>query len=274
MINHYLAIKQHMTQVFTASGKLVPATVLKAEPCVVAQIQKQTQQIQLGTGQKRKLSKPVKHHLLKHNVKQNLRYLKSFHLAADQIEQLSPGQTITADQVFQVGDIINVRAVSKGKGFAGVVKRHGFAGGPKTHGQSDRHRAPGSIGAGTTPGRVLKGKKMAGRMGGQQVHVMRLKVIAVDGPNNRLVVSGSIPGSRDTLVVIHKIDHQDHWAEEFQSAADQIFANKPDQSEATADDQTKPDSQDQKSAESAEEESQTQPESQDSKSTSKSKGKK
>ena len=211
-----------MTQVYTASGKLVPCTVLKAAPCVVVQIKQTKQQIQLGTGEKKQLKKPIKHHLLKHQVKQNLRYLKSFPVTQAQLEQLKPGQSIAVDQVFQAGDIVAVQAISKGKGFAGVVKRHGFAGGPKTHGQSDRHRAPGSIGAGTTPGRVLKGKKMAGRMGGQQVFIRNLKVVTVDAERQQLVLSGSIPGSRHGLVVVHKLGHQDQWQTEFATAGTQL----------------------------------------------------
>ena len=106
--------------------------------------------------------------------------------------------------LFKEGDLVNVTGVSKGKGFAGVVKRHGFAGGPKTHGQSDRHRAPGSIGATTSPGRVLKGKRMAGHMGTEKVTVTKLKVFKADPERNLLLVKGAVPGAKNGLVLIEK----------------------------------------------------------------------
>jgi large subunit ribosomal protein L3 len=114
---------------------------------------------------------------------------------------LEVGQVIKAD-VFSTGDLVDVVGISKGKGFAGVVKRHGFAGGPKTHGQSDRHRAPGSIGAGTTPGRVFKGMRMPGRMGGDRTTVANLELIVVDPERNLLAVKGAIPGAKNGLVVV------------------------------------------------------------------------
>ena len=106
--------------------------------------------------------------------------------------------------MFQAGDVVDVSGISKGKGFAGVVKRHHFAGGPKTHGQSDRHRAPGSVGAGSTPGRVLKGLRMAGHMGNEKVTVQRLKVVVADPERNLLLVRGAVPGARKGLVTVRK----------------------------------------------------------------------
>ncbi|MFQ5577673.1 MAG: 50S ribosomal protein L3, partial [Anaerolineae bacterium] len=111
------------------------------------------------------------------------------------------GQVIKAD-VFEVGDRVDVVGTSTGKGFAGVVKRHGFAGGPKTHGQSDRHRAPGSIGAGTTPGRVFKGMRMPGRMGGDRVTVSNLKVVFVPPERNEVALKGAFPGEKNGLVMV------------------------------------------------------------------------
>ncbi|MCK4697039.1 MAG: 50S ribosomal protein L3, partial [Dehalococcoidia bacterium] len=106
--------------------------------------------------------------------------------------------------IFKPGDLVDITGISKGKGFAGVVKRHHFAGGPKTHGQSDRHRAPGSIGATTTPGRVLKGMRMAGHMGNERVTVSHLKVIEADAERNLLLVRGAVPGARNGLVTIRR----------------------------------------------------------------------
>ena len=114
------------------------------------------------------------------------------------------GKELAIADVFSVGDVIRVTGISKGKGFAGVVKRHGFAGGPKTHGQSDKERSPGSIGATTTPGRVFKGKRMAGRMGSDTVTVKGLSVIGIDEQNHILIVKGLVPGPKNTLVTIAK----------------------------------------------------------------------
>ncbi|HRP58800.1 MAG TPA: 50S ribosomal protein L3, partial [Vicingus sp.] len=111
---------------------------------------------------------------------------------------------VKPEEVFEVGDIVNVAGTSKGKGYAGVVKRYRFAGGPKTHGQSDRHRAPGSIGQSATPGRVYKGKRMAGRMGGDRVKMQNLEVIKVYSDRNLIVVKGSIPGAKGSFVLIEK----------------------------------------------------------------------
>ena len=113
------------------------------------------------------------------------------------------GQKIDVSQ-FQSGDLVDVTGVSKGKGFAGVVKRYHFAGGPKTHGQSDRHRAPGSIGAGTSPGRVLKGQRMPGQMGNQQATVRNLEVFEADPARNLLLIKGAVPGGRNGLLLIKK----------------------------------------------------------------------
>ncbi|OGM89584.1 50S ribosomal protein L3, partial [Candidatus Woesebacteria bacterium RIFOXYD1_FULL_46_19] len=115
------------------------------------------------------------------------------------------GDTIAASDIFSVGDIIQVTGTSKGKGFAGVVKRWGFAGGPRTHGQSDRERAPGSIGQTTTPGRVFKGKKMAGRMGGERVTLKNLQIVSVNPETNEIEISGPVPGIPGGLLVIKRL---------------------------------------------------------------------
>lgn len=118
---------------------------------------------------------------------------------------LKVGDQLTVSDIFKKGDVIAVTGTSKGKGFAGVVKRWHFAGGPRTHGQSDRERAPGAIGSGTTPGRVLKGKHMAGRMGGERVTVKNLIVVDVDNAGSRMAISGAVPGATNGVVIIKKI---------------------------------------------------------------------
>ena len=120
-------------------------------------------------------------------------------------EVLEPGMETKLEEVLKVGDLVKVAGVSKGKGFAGVVKRHGFAGGPRTHGQSDRERAPGSSGSTTTPGRVYKGKRRAGRMGGERVTIKNLEIVEVDGQKNLFWIKGSVPGNKNGLVEITRV---------------------------------------------------------------------
>jgi large subunit ribosomal protein L3 len=122
---------------------------------------------------------------------------------ADNVADFTVGQVIKAD-TFEVGELVDVTGTSKGRGFAGTVKRHNFRGGPKTHGQSDRHRAPGSIGASATPGRVLKGMRMAGHMGDERVTVQNLKVLRVDAERNLLLIEGSVPGHNEALILIRR----------------------------------------------------------------------
>lgn len=199
-----LGKKIGMTQVFDEDGRVIPVTLIEAGPCYV--VQKKTEErdgysaVQLGYGavRERKINKPLTGHF-KRSGTTPLKYLREFRIEGH--EELDEGQEVNVD-VFEVGDIVDVTGTSKGKGFAGVVKRHNFAGGIKTHGQSDRHRAPGSIGAGTTPGRVFKGMRMAGRMGGERVTVSSLTVVIVDAEKNLLAVKGSIPGANNSLVMI------------------------------------------------------------------------
>ena len=126
-------------------------------------------------------------------------------MRVDQASELKVGDQIKLNDVLAVGDWVKVSGTVKGRGFAGVVKRHGFHGGPKTHGQSDRHRAPGSIGMRTTPGRVWKGKRMAGRYGGYTATIKNLKVISIDAEKQLLTVTGTVPGATNSLVVITKL---------------------------------------------------------------------
>lgn len=195
-----LGRKQGMTRVFLEDGVVVPVSVVEAGPCVVTQVKTRQrhgyQAVQLGYEDAKKLNEPETGHLKRVAP---LRHLREFRV--DELGDAQIGQRIDVG-VFQPGDIVDVIGISKGKGFAGGVKRHHFRGGPKTHGQSDRHRAPGSIGAGTTPGRVYKGTPMAGHMGYRRVTATKLKVVQVEPERNLLIVRGAIPGSKNGLVVV------------------------------------------------------------------------
>jgi large subunit ribosomal protein L3 len=155
--------------------------------------------VQLGYEIVRRLNRPRKGHLA--STGKLFRYLREVEVA--DISGVEVGQEINVS-VFHPGERVDATGLSKGRGFAGGVKRHGFAGGPKTHGQSDRHRAPGSIGAGTSPGRVVKGHKMAGHMGNSRVTVRNLEVVSVDPDRDLLLVKGAVPGARNSLIIIRK----------------------------------------------------------------------
>lgn len=215
MINTILGLKKATSQTYV-SGFRIPVTKINAGPCVVTHIKNMDRDgywaIQLGFSTKRSkvTSKSLQGHL-KANKQINKttnketfpRFLRE--VRADNEPESKVGDTITASDIFSPGDVISVTGTSKGKGFAGVVKRHGFHGGPRTHGQSDRERAPGSIGQTTTPGRVYKGKKMAGRMGGETITVKNLHVISIDPETGMMEISGQIPGAPNTLLTIKKI---------------------------------------------------------------------
>jgi len=177
-------------------------TAIEAGPCFVSQVKTEAKDgynaVQLAFGEVKKLSSPQKGHLKEIG---QLEHLREFEI--DDISSVKVGQKVDAD-IFKAGDLINVTGISKGKGFAGVVKRHHFAGGPKTHGQSDRHRAPGSVGATTSPGRVFKGLRMAGHMGDRRVTTRNLKVVNVDLARHLLLVRGAVPGARNGLLLIKK----------------------------------------------------------------------
>lgn len=188
-----------MTQVFVRDLR-IPVTKITAGPCFVTQIKNMDQDgywsVQLGfdiSKRSKVTSKSLQGHL-KSTKKENRfpRYIKEVRLEKE--PDFKVGDELKVSEIFKKGDVIQVSGTSKGKGFAGGMKRWGFAGGPRTHGQSDRKRAPGSIGAGTTPGRVYKGKHMAGRMGTDRVTVINLHVIAVDEEKNEILVSGPVPG--------------------------------------------------------------------------------
>jgi large subunit ribosomal protein L3 len=196
-----------MTQLFQESGETVAVTAIQAGPSVVTQVKSRDRDgydaIQMGFIENKvkqsQLSSPEKGHL---RGLENVRYLREFR--TDDISSVKRGDKVDVGFLKQ-GDLINVTGLSKGRGFAGVVKRHHFAGGPKTHGQTDRHRAPGSIGATTFPGRVLKGKRMAGHMGNRRVTAPNLEVIQADPERNLLLVKGAVPGADGGLLIIEKV---------------------------------------------------------------------
>lgn len=202
-----LGRKVGMTQVFDENGRVVPVTVIQAGPCWITQVKTEENDgynaVQIGFEESRRINSPERGHLAKAGTPL-LRQLRELHVSDP--TEFEIGQRLDVS-LFAAGERVHVMGISKGKGFQGVVKRHGFAGGPKTHGQSDRHRAPGSIGSGTTPGRVLKGLSMAGKMGHDRVTVRNLLVVRADAERNILLVHGAVPGPREALIVISKGDY-------------------------------------------------------------------
>ena len=203
MIEGLIGRKLGMTQIFNERGETVPVTVLEVGPCVVTQVKTPENEgvraVQLGFGHKKRLKEPERGHLRASGAQS--RYLRD--MKTEEGDSYSVGQTLDAS-LFAVGDLLDVTGTSKGKGFQGVVKPHGFRGGPKTHGQSDRHRAPGSIGATTTPGRVFKGTRMAGRMGHDRITVQNLEVVRVDAERSLVLVRGSVPGPNEGLLLVRR----------------------------------------------------------------------
>jgi len=203
-IKGILGRKLGMTQIFDEDGSLEAVTAIEAGPCFVSQIKTQARDgydaVQLGFGEISRLNSPEKGHLK--GVGRQLKYLREFRV--NEPNSVKIGQKVDVG-IFKKGDRVDIIGISKGKGFAGVVKRYHFAGGPKTHGQSDRHRAPGSIGGTTFPGRVLKGTRMAGHMGDRRVTVRNLKVIQADPDRNLLLISGAVPGAIKGLLLIRKL---------------------------------------------------------------------
>lgn len=205
MLTTLLGLKGNQTQTFTEDGVRIPVTVISTGPNFITKIDDTPsgKSVQLGIGILKALSKGEEGHLKKAGLDKKLRFLRSFPVSSIE-ETDTVGKELIEDQIFNVGDIIRVTGTSKGKGFASAIKRHGFAGGPRTHGQSDRERAPGSIGSTTTPGRVFKGKRMAGRMGNDRVTVRNLKVVSIDTASHTITVKGLVPGSKDGLLIIAK----------------------------------------------------------------------
>ena len=203
MIQGMVGKKLGMTQVFDEKGIALPVTVIECGPNVVTQIRTTESDgydaVQLGFGISKRLNRPEQGHRKESgDMSESLREVR-----ATSLDGIEVGQQIKAD-TFAEGELVDVIATSKGRGFQGGMKRHGFRGGPKTHGQSDRWRAPGSIGSSATPGRVFKGLKMAGHMGNARVTVQNLEVVRVDTDRNLLLIKGSVPGPNKGLVVIRK----------------------------------------------------------------------
>ena len=194
--------KVGMTQVFQPDGTMVGVSVVQITPNTVTRLRTPDRDgytaVQLGAGERRKLTKPVAGQL---KDLPRVATIREFRL--DSADEYTVGQQITIADVFADGDIVHVTGVSKGKGFAGTVKRHNFSRGPKTHG-SDNYRKPGSIGPGTTPGRVYKGLKMGGHMGSDRVTVKKLRVVRVDAERNLILVKGSVPGAPGALTFVRK----------------------------------------------------------------------
>jgi large subunit ribosomal protein L3 len=199
-----LGTKLGMTQVFNEAGQVVPVTVVQAGPCVVTSVRTPDTDgysaVQIGYGEinPRKVTKPVAGLFEKAGVTPR-RYLAEIRTTA--ASEYTLGQEVTAS-VFEAGQLVDVSGRSKGKGFAGVMKRHGFKGLSSSHGTQRKHRSPGSIGACATPGRVFKGVRMSGRMGGVKTTVQGLTVQAVDNDKNLLLIRGAIPGPAGSLVVV------------------------------------------------------------------------
>src|SRR3984885_8878475 len=203
-IKGVLGTKLGMTQVFSDDGKIVPVTVVEAGPCVVTAVRTPGSDgysaVQFGYGEidPRKVTKPAAGHFAKAGVTPR-RYLVE--LRTDNATDYTLGQEVTAE-TFAAGELIDVTATSKGKGFAGVVKRHGFKGPSSSHGTKRKHRAPGSIGGCAHPGRVFKGVKMAGRMGGERTTSPNLTLHGVDTERGLLLIKGAVPGPRGGLVLV------------------------------------------------------------------------
>ena len=194
--------KVGMTQVFEDDGTMVAVSVVAIEPNTVTRLRTTDRDgytaVQLGTEVAKKLSKPETGQLKDLPKVATIREFR-----VDDIGSYEVGQTVALGDLFAVGDEVDVTGVSKGKGFAGHIKRHNFHRGPKTHG-SDHHRAPGSIGPGTTPGRVYRGLKMAGHMGDERVTIKKVRVVRADTDRNLLLVKGSLPGARGSLILVKK----------------------------------------------------------------------
>ena len=197
-----LGRKIGMTQVFDENGRAVPVTVVEAGPCRVAQVKTPETDgyaaVQLAFGEPKRTSKPAAGHFAKAGV-DPARYLVELRL--DELGDMAPGTEILAD-VFEPGEVVDVIGVTKGKGFAGGMKRHNFKCQGASHGTHKKHRAPGSIGACATPARVFKGTKMAGHMGAEKVTTLNLEIVQADAERDLLLVKGAVPGPRGGLVII------------------------------------------------------------------------
>lgn len=212
-----LGSKEDQSQQFNSQGIRIPVTFIKTTPCYLVNIRTTNNYLffKLGFGMIKNIKKPVKGELDKAGIKTPLRFFKEFKAKSNEFKiieennkkgieiegkKIFVGDEVSSELFFKQGDKVIVSGISKGKGFHGVVKRHGFKGGPRTHGQSHGERAPGSIGMTTTPGRVFKGKRMAGRMGGKRVTIKNLEVVEVK--KDGLLIKGLVPGAKKELLEI------------------------------------------------------------------------
>jgi large subunit ribosomal protein L3 len=196
-----------MTSIYNADGKILPCTIIETGPCVVTQVKTQEkdgyESVQLGYGEKSEKSTPAP--LMGHFKKAKTTPKQKVAEFYNFTKEVSLGETLAVNDVFNEGEFVSVIGTSKGKGFQGVVKRHGFAGvGQATHGQHNRLRAPGSLGPGSYPGRVFKGMRMAGQTGNKQSTVENLQVLKVDAERNLIVVKGAVPGAKGSFVIVRK----------------------------------------------------------------------
>ena len=207
--------KLGMSQVYSDEGHAVPVTVIEAGPCPVVQVKEakgQAQAVQLGFGTRKakRTAKALAGHAAKAGLEAAPRVLRDFRLPGGGEDAPKPGDVVTVD-IFQPGDTVKVTGTTKGRGFQGVVKRHGFAGGPAAHG-STRYRNPGSMGPGTDPSRVIKGKKLPGQMGAKRKTEMGLTVVRVDAERNLLFVRGAVPGPMRGIVLVRKQGGRSRYA--------------------------------------------------------------
>ncbi|MFH1368576.1 MAG: 50S ribosomal protein L3 [Elusimicrobiota bacterium] len=205
MLTSILGTKIGMTQIFDKTGNVIPVTVISAGPCTITGLRTKEKDgyvaIQLGYGEikEKSLNKPYAGIFKKLSITPK-KYLQEFRVS--DVSGFQIGQEVKVD-IFKEGEYVDVSGISKGKGFAGTVKRHNFGGGPKTHGQSDRQRAPGNVGS-QRPQRVLKGQKMAGHLGDEKVTIIKMKVVGVDNEKNFILIEGAVPGVNKGLIVIKK----------------------------------------------------------------------
>lgn len=205
MINGFIGKKLDQTQGFLENGKRIPLTTILVSGNWITQVKNPETDhysaVQLGFGDKKKVNKATQGHIKKAGIEKTPRFFRE--VRVEGVAGMEAGTELNIAEMLEPGDVIDVTGTSKGKGYAGVVKRHHFKGGPRTHGQSDRERAPGSIGQTTTPGRVYKGKRMSGRMGDETVTIQNLTVI--DIKDGVLYIKGLIPGVKGALVMVSKV---------------------------------------------------------------------